>query len=252
MNDLKFEKGDQLFFKAYSSGKYCTYYTESPSESKTINFNFVDCTDADGNHYATVKIGTQLWMAENLYATKFRNADAIPNVTDGKSWVNLSTPGQCSYKNTINIDSISKFGRLYNWFVVGDKRNVAPIGWHVSTDAEWVTLTDYLAENSGVSLSNLKAMASSTDWLCSSDYSPGAIGYNTSINNSSGFCALPIGPRSLGAGGFRVLNKLCSWWASDSYDNDNGWSIFISVSSLSVYNQQLLKQLGNSIRCIKD
>jgi uncharacterized protein (TIGR02145 family) len=252
INDLKFEKGDQLFFKAYSSGKYCTYYTESPSESKTINFNFVDCTDADDNHYATVKIGTQIWMAENLYTTKFRNGDAIPNVTDGTSWVNLSTPGQCSYKNTINIDSISKFGRLYNWFVVGDKRNVAPVGWHVSTDAEWVTLTDYLAENSGVSLSNLKAMASSTDWLCSSDYSPGAIGYDTSINNSSGFCALPIGSRLLGTGWFRVLNKLCSWWTSDSYDNDNAWSIFISVNALSISNQSQLKQIGCSIRCIKD
>ncbi len=252
-SNFKFNKGDQLFFKAYSSGKYCTYYTECPSESKTINFNFVDCTDADGNHYATVKIGTQLWMGENLYATKFRSGDTVPNVKDATAWSNLTTPGLCAYKNSINKDSISKFGRLYNWYVVDDKRDIAPKGWHVSTQSEWLTLTDYLAENSGISINYIKALAASTDWYSSTDtYSPGAIGYNTSINNSSGFCALPIGSRLLGNAGFRVMNKLCSWWTADDYSINSGGNVFLNVSGLKAYIEPQSKQLGNSIRCVKD
>lgn len=53
---------------------------------KTITFNFIDCTDADGNSYPVVEIGSeskgsQFWMAEDLKTTSYRNGDPIRTTT---------------------------------------------------------------------------------------------------------------------------------------------------------------------------
>lgn len=47
--------------------------------------------DIDGNVYHTVRIGTQVWLRENLKVTHYRNGDPIPNVTDGAQWTALSS-----------------------------------------------------------------------------------------------------------------------------------------------------------------
>ena len=99
-------------------------------------------TDIDVNVYRTVKIGTQVWMAENLKTIKYRNGDPIPKVTVNASWVDLATGAYCWYNN----DAANKatYGGLYNWFAVTDSRKIAPKGWHVASDAEWTILTDFL------------------------------------------------------------------------------------------------------------
>jgi uncharacterized protein (TIGR02145 family) len=87
-------------------------------------------TDIDGNVYQTVTIGNQIWMAENLKVTHYRNGDEIPNVTVQEDWKNLTTGAYCNYNN------VAVYGRLYNWLAVNDNRNIAPAGWHVPSDAE--------------------------------------------------------------------------------------------------------------------
>src|SRR5665648_537137 len=59
-------------------------------------------TDIDGNVYKTVTIGTQVWMAENLKTTKYRNGDPIPNITDATAWTNLTTGAYCNNNNDAN------------------------------------------------------------------------------------------------------------------------------------------------------
>lgn len=95
-------------------------------------------TDIDGNVYKTVKIGDQIWMAENLKTTHYRNGDSIANVTDSASWVVLTTEAWCDYNN--NHTNGLKFGKLYNFFAVADQRGLAPKGWHVASDLEWTLL----------------------------------------------------------------------------------------------------------------
>lgn len=57
--------------------------------------------DYDGNVYNTVKIGNQVWMAQNLMVTHYNDGTPIPNVTDNSSWAALSTGACCAYDNDV-------------------------------------------------------------------------------------------------------------------------------------------------------
>ena len=89
-------------------------------------------TDADGNVYQTVRIGNQVWMAENLRVTKYNDGSAIPLDTSIATWNNATTPKYCFYNNTTDSGSIKKYGALYNWYVVSpaNLKKIAPAGWH--------------------------------------------------------------------------------------------------------------------------
>jgi hypothetical protein len=68
----------------------------NPTNGKTTaEFNpdkvYGSLTDQDGNEYNTIRICNQIWMAENLRTTKFRNGDPIPEVTGGEEWFDLTT-----------------------------------------------------------------------------------------------------------------------------------------------------------------
>jgi len=125
--------------------------TQAANTSNTV-------TDIDGNVYNIVVIGTQTWMKENLKVTKYKNGDAIQNVTNNSTWSSLTTGAYGDYDNTPS--NSTTYGRLYNWYVVNDSRGVCPTGWHVPTDLEWNTLTTYLG---GESVAGGK-MKSTTGW----------------------------------------------------------------------------------------
>jgi uncharacterized protein (TIGR02145 family) len=97
-------------------------------------------TDIDGNVYQTITIGTQAWMKENLKTTHYRNGDAID--TTSPATLDISGESTPKYQWVFENDQsdLSVYGRLYTWYAVTDKRNIAPTGWHVPTDAEWITL----------------------------------------------------------------------------------------------------------------
>lgn len=97
--------------------------------------------DADGNIYMSVNIGKQVWMAENLKTTRYNDGKPIQLVANDDAWKELKTPAYCWYKDDIKNKDI--FGALYNWFAVNSKK-LCPVGWHVSTDAEWEAMIDYI------------------------------------------------------------------------------------------------------------
>ena len=82
-------------------------------------------TDADGNVYHTITIGTQTWTVENLRTTKYNDGTAIPNVTNTTSWRNLTTPGYCWYNNDSTTYKAT-YGALYNWYAVNTGK-LAPV-----------------------------------------------------------------------------------------------------------------------------
>jgi uncharacterized protein (TIGR02145 family) len=197
-------------------------------------------TDQNGNIYKTITIGTQTWMAENLHVTNYRNGDPIPLVTNSASWIALTTGAYCNYANTIDQDKIATHGSLYNWYTVADARNIAPIGWHVPTDAEWTTLTTYLGGES-IACGIMKETGT-THWL-----SP-----NTSATNESGFTALPSGYRDYGGGAFDGLGKDGSWWSSTATGATSAWFRNLYYLNATCYRGDGRKQFGLTVRLVKD
>jgi len=195
-------------------------------------------TDIDGNIYKTVKIGTQWWMAENLKTTKYRNGDAIDNITDNASWRSLTTGAYCWYNN--DLANKAAYGALYNFYTIADSRNIAPTGWHVATDAEWTTLTTYLG---GASLAGGKLKENgTTHWQ-----SP-----NAGATNESGFTAMPGGCRFDSDGTFHYIGMGGNYYTGTEYNTADAWTRNLDLSKASCLSFHHVKQGGNSVRCVKD
>lgn len=216
-------------------------------------------SDIDGNVYSCIKIGTQIWMAENLRVTHFRTGEVITNIQDPTAWSNASFAAWCEYNN----DSIwgKRYGRFYNWNAVNDSRKIAPAGWHIPSDAEWSILENYLIANGynydGTTTSNkiAKSLAAKTDWVYYAASETGAVCLDLSINNKTCFSALPAGDRSYMIGvSFELLGQSATWWSSTAYDDTYVWgrSMGTNVSGTNRDYYICRKQDGHSVRCIKD
>ncbi|MFA5032986.1 MAG: FISUMP domain-containing protein [bacterium] len=235
---MKYTTGDRLKLTG-KSGIYRTIFMLIPTNSQPVTFNFVDCTDADNNHYAVVKIGTQVWMAENLKTTKYRNGDSIPNVTDSTQWDTLTTGAYCNYNN--NTAKGDTYGHLYNWYTVADSHNMCPVGWHVPSDSEWTILTDYLG---GTSVAGGKLKENCTTLWQS---------LNIGATNESGFSALPGGGRHSSDSMFFSMGVVGCWWPSDMYGVDYA---LVHCLYCNYYNMSRIYGIDNrygcSVRCVKD
>lgn len=143
------------------------------------------------------------------------------------------------------------YGLLYNWYAVNDSRHLAPEGWHLPSDEEWKELEMYL----GMSQSEADAdywrgadegskLKSNNDW-----YSDG------NGTNSSGFNALPGGHRGDGVGNFYEVGVSSVFWTSTEYTVDHGtyaWMRALGWSSYDVFRLHAAKEVGFSVRCLKD
>ncbi len=208
--------------------------------------------DADGNIYSTVRLGSQIWMAENLKTTKYKNGADIPLVTDNAAWSNLTTPGYCWYDN--NVANKDTYGALYNWYTV-NSWYLCPTGWREATDADWTTLENYLIANGynydGTTTGDkiAKALASTSGWTSSTN--TGAVG-NTDYpakRNATGFTALPGGERSYD-GTFGLIGLDGYWWsATDNAKSALYRNLHYNVSN--VFENYHDKKYGFSVRCLK-
>ena len=216
-------------------------FTNTAPKSGTIS-------DIDGNSYQTKSFGSQTWMVENLKTSKYRNGEIISNLTEIADWTTTTQGALCNYNN--DAANGIKYGKLYNWFAVNDPRSIAPIGWHVATDADWTALEAYVSTNYGTSLSIAKALASTTEWP--TDGGSSTIGNNASINNYSGFNALSGGFRCYTAT-FYNQGDQTRFWTSTSFSDTTAWMryLYFNNNYLGVYSGAL-KNVGFSIRCVKD
>ncbi|HEY5370416.1 MAG TPA: fibrobacter succinogenes major paralogous domain-containing protein [Hanamia sp.] len=224
------------------------------SLSFTLAFLFIatssnaQVTDIDGHQYKTVKIGTQVWMAENLNVSHFRNGDLIPEAKDNAAWVKIfkyGKPAWCNYNNDSGYGQ--KYGKLYNLNAVKDRRNLAPKGWHIPNDADWTTLTNYLG---GWRLAG-KKMKTTYGWV------KATMGDNDRGNgtNESGFSALPTGSRNDDGkfgNGEVVKDQFATWWSSSKRDTYNSLPFNVDGGSGGFGDNDADKGCGFSIRCVKD
>lgn len=186
-------------------------------------------------------IGKQIWIQENLRVTKYRNGDAIENVTDNMEWSTLSTGAWCYYDNDAQYNE--PYGKLYNGYAINDTRMICPEGWHVPTDDDWNSLEDLF---SGGELKE----AGTTHW----------VNPNVGATNSSGFTALPGGLR-YGSNGAFLFNGIGTmgfygyWWTASDSDFEDIWIRNLEYNlegSISSSSSEGFTQYGFSCRCIKD
>ena len=196
------------------------------------------CVDIDGNEYATVIIGNQVWMSENLKVTKYRDGTAIPTGLSNSEWENTTSGAYAVYDN--NETHADTYGYLYNWYAVDDSRNIAPDGWHVPTDDEWTTLTDYLG---GTSVAGGKMKETGTShWN-----SP-----NTGATNESGFTAFPGGYRYGSNGYYNDVGSYGYFWSSSEPHSSNAWERKLYYDDSGVNRVNTIKKRGFSVRCVRD
>jgi uncharacterized protein (TIGR02145 family) len=223
--------------------------TSPENENKPFTGETGSVTDIDGNVYRTVKIGDQWWMAENLKVIHYRNGDPIPNVTDNSEWTNLSIGAYSNYDNDIN--HVTTYGRLYNWYAVNDSRNIAPEGWHVAKDGEWKQLEMYLGMSQseadvegdrGTDEGGKLKEAGTAHWD-----SP-----NTGATNESGFSALPGGCRYTFEGYCHDLRQYASFWSSTQYGPNSAFSRYLGYRNSDIERAHVHMRCGYSIRCVQD
>lgn len=161
-------------------------------------------TDVDGHVYHAVRIGKQVWMAENLYATMYQDHGFIHNgemdISDGLGFFRMRPNG--------SLANVHPYGLLYSWDAAtrdeawtSDKHPVqgaCPKGWHVPSLNEWdelINTVNNTPEYQQRSSSTVKALAatnySEDFWL--ENGMPGTPGCDPNSNNSTNFSALPAG-----------------------------------------------------------
>ncbi len=200
-------------------------------------------TDIDGIRYNSVIIGTQEWMKENLKVSKYTDGTIIPQVTDPTAWANLTTGAWCYYNNDPANGTI--YGKLYNWYAVAGihdtdpntpNKILAPLGWHIPSNSEWTTLSNYLG---GELVAGGKMKSTGTSlWQTP----------NTAATNESGFAGIPGGffsnsSYTLG-GGFGCL------WSSSASSTNSSWSRLLNWDNgiLTIGSSNMY--YGFSVRCL--
>tara|TARA_Y100000034_G_scaffold56470_1_gene69168 strand:- start:2 stop:646 length:645 start_codon:yes stop_codon:yes gene_type:complete len=192
-------------------------------------------TDYDGNEYTPITIGTQTWLKENLRTTSYNNGDSITLVTTG-TWG--TTSAKYGYFDN-DTDNIAIWGNHYNWYAVVDARGIAPTGYHVATEDDWITLRDYIrAANGGSEVAALK-LKSTSGWA-----------YNYNGTDDYGFTALPAGKRRFNTGVWEDDGEKALFWTSET-DEGTAFSAAWYAGSLNGPSDDQEKG-GYSVRCVKD
>ncbi|MBU1245218.1 fibrobacter succinogenes major paralogous domain-containing protein [Myxococcota bacterium] len=191
--------------------------------------------DVEGNVYKTVRIGHQVWFAENLRATKYNDGTPITLITDFQAWGKATAGAYSWYMN--NIDYRPTWGALYNWKAVNTKK-LCPKGWHVPVVEEWESMVNSLGGTPGARLKEVGTV----NWLKNT----------TNVTNDTGFTALPSGTRFGSTGKFQSAGSSTAWWTATESNVKEAWYRGISDYSSLVWKYSFPKENGLSIRCVRD
>lgn len=186
---------------------------------------------------AEVKIGQQIWMAENLNTDKFNNGDAIPQVQTKDEWVlagQKKQPAWCYYQN--DSANGARYGRIYNWYAISDPRGLAPAGWRIPDNNHWMELSEYLG---GERIAG-KKMKSTTGWKD-----------NGNGSYESGFNAEPSGGRYAN-GSFVFVGESVGFWSSNQDSLHTAWFRYLTAVDDLDHKYSLKKAAGMYVRCIKE
>jgi uncharacterized protein (TIGR02145 family) len=169
----------------------------------------------DGKKYKTVKIGSQIWMAENL---------------------NYAANGSKCYDN--KPENCKKYGRLYDWTTA---MKVCPSGGHLPRKSEYEML-DKAVSTSG------KKLKAKSGW---NNYKSGWNNYEGNGMDEYGFSALPGGYGGSG-GSFSNVGDRGYWWSASEDDSDFAYGRYMRNDAGYAYWGSNDKDRLFSVRCVQD
>ena len=245
-------KNNGFSVRCVKDGDRSSITPQSSSSSCDVNTD-EDCfkDERDGKTYRTVKIGDQVWMAENLnYAYTGIPYKIDDDASDSTSWCYVNDSANCA-----------KYGRLYTWATAMDSvgmwstngkgcgygetcsptypvRGVCTEGWHLPTQTEWKAL---LAAVHGQSAKMLKSTSGWND-------DEGKNGNGTDVYS---FSALPAGSRGYG-GNFESEGAEANFWISTEKGSYSAHITRLYYGDGSVQLWVGMKERGFSVRCVKD
>ncbi|MCF6128947.1 fibrobacter succinogenes major paralogous domain-containing protein [Flavobacterium sp. AS60] len=232
------------YVRAYATTSEGTVYGNQLTFS-TLNKLYINGSaviDVDGNNYQSIVINGKQWMKGNLNVSKYRNGDVIPEVTDMAEWDALTTGAWCYFENV--TANGTTYGKLYNWYAINDPRGLAPTGWHIPSDAEWTSLTNFLG---GTSVAGMKMRDLGDTWSTSA----------VLATNQAGFSALPGGYGYLTHAydpvdePFNSMGDVAFWWSSTASNPTTAYSLNVNLNN-SVTRGSILKKAALSVRCVRN
>jgi uncharacterized protein (TIGR02145 family) len=254
-----FEANTTYYVRAFAIAGSTIFYGEEKSFT-TPEILVPIVVDIDKNIYYSVTIGDQVWMSDNLKATRYPDGSLIPHVEDQQAWFNFVMYSQayCWYENYGAIGAT--YGALYTWPAAmhiiseddikpGNVQGVCPDGWHLPSDSEWKQLEMYLGMSfvesdeegwRGTDEGGKMKHQGTVHWQAP----------NTGATNESNLTALPSGWRD-GAGYFNNLGTATRFWSS-SKRGDYAWIRELDNNSSQIFRTTKGLYEGISVRCIKD
>ena len=197
----------------------------------------IPVTDITGNTYQTIRIGDQIWMAENLRTNKYANGALIPNVTNDAQWDGLTSGAWCWFEN--NNSNEIPLGKLYNWYAVENQDDLCPIGWRLPTDTDMQILIAYLG---GSDLAGGKLKEEGTEYW---------IDPNVGATNESSFSARPHGGRGYQGKFSTFFGYFTQFWTISEEDQNKAWYLSLSHLNDNTILTNTQKKYGMAVRCIK-
>ena len=190
-----------------------------------------------------IKIGTQIWMSENLNVDCFSNGDPIPEAKTKDEWAAAGSnkqPAWCLYKNSLFL------GKLYNYYALSDIRRIEPEGWRLSTRNDWESLFSFIG---GIEIAGKKLKNNSSSWE------------EFGGDNDFNFSVLPGGFRSSeffikDSEHFTSYGWWVHYWTFESIEikddvDDEFYSILFDGCTDSASVHVADKKNGMFVRCLK-
>jgi uncharacterized protein (TIGR02145 family) len=207
-----------------------------PKTPDTLSITYDTLTDTrDGKAYKTVKIGKQIWMAQNL------NYE-----TPSGSWCYNDRDSYCK-----------KYGRLYSWWAAKSVCQSLGSGWRLPARADWDNLAlavgGQLYERPSLPEWHMPNMPKWHVWESAGRELKSSSGWYNNGNGTDayGYSALPGGFRGMGEG-FGEVGEYAYWWASEESITENAYIRYVYYNCDTLGEEARYQSFGFSVRCVMD
>ena len=252
--DICFSSGDTIKISIYRYGYIALPAIQIVDSLRFVDFlfekNYSAVVDSfidyrDDIIYKTVKIGEQIWMAENLAYLPSVSSISIISATEPYYYVNSYGYDGTSVSAAKATDDYGTYGALYNWPAA---KIACPEGWHLPSDSEWKQMemaigmsqseaddVGWRGTNEGM---NLKALSGWAKHGNGTDY--------------YGFSSLPGGIGPIGNLCFFANGIAGSWWSATDVGASRARYRHLRYNRTNIYRHYENKEYGLSVRCIKN